>query len=301
MLVLFLILIALMGISMILGYYFYYKAFYPVTRTHEDAIDREVSLGNFKWADFQALEKEKISIPTPRGYDLFGYWIPAKVKTKKTIVFVHGITYNVFGSVKYMMPFIKWGYNVLIYDHRNHGLSGGDYTTFGYLEKYDLTCVIDWVYEKCGEDAYVATHGESMGAATVLQHAGVDPRVKFVIADCPYESAWKEFVYRLKVEYKLPPFPIVYWASLFSYFKTGIFFSEMSPMKYIKMIHVPVLWIHGKDDLYIRPQDSENLYEEKVGAKSIYLAEGAVHAFSYHANPEKYEQVVRGFLEENHL
>lgn len=279
-----------------LSYRFTVYALYPKTRTHENALEREMEIGNWEAETFEALEKEAFECPTPRGYNLFGYWIPCE-GSKKTIVFVHGITYNLYGSVKYMWMFRRWGFNVLIYDHRNHGKSGGSVTTFGYYEKQDLSLMIDEALRRTGDGALIGTHGESMGGATVLQHIAVDPRPAFVIADCPFESAYAEFEHRLKEDYNLPPFPLLQMASFMSYLKTGAFFSEMSPIKTIESVETPILWVHGLDDRYVPPEHSMHMYEKKRGAKAYYWVKGARHAKAYYQDPVLYENAVRQFLE----
>lgn len=273
-------------------------AIYPKVRTHENALSREMEIGNWSYESFEELEKESFTIPSPRGYDLFGYVIPYP-NSKKTIVFAHGITYNLFGSVKYMWMFRKWGFNIVLYDHRNHGMSGGNYTTFGYYEKMDLSLVLDYVEKRFGQNSLIGTHGESMGAATVLQHVAIDNRVRFVIADCPFESAYSEFKYRLSVEYKLPSFPIIPLASVICKVKSGAGFHQMSPIATIESVEKPVMWIHGLDDDYVPPEHSLRMYEKKKGPKAYYWVQGARHAKAYYTDPEAYENSVSAFLKEN--
>lgn len=283
-----------------MGYRFMQQAIYPNTRSHEVAIAREMEIGNWSYEKFDHLEKETFEINSPRGYKIFGYMIPYPNSTK-TIVLVHGITYNLIGSVKYMWMFKKWGYNIVLYDHCNHGNSGGAYTTFGYYEKMDLSLVIDAAQKRFGEKGIIGTHGESMGGATVLQHVAIDPRVNFVIADCPFESAYSEFEYRLASDHKLPAFPILQIASTFCRLKTKAGFDVMSPMLTLPSVEVPILWVHGLDDDYVPPEHSLHMYEMKKGPKAYYWVQGAKHAKCYYSNPERYESTVESFLKEHGL
>jgi pimeloyl-ACP methyl ester carboxylesterase len=71
------------------------------------------------------------------------------------------------------------GYDVVLYDHRAHGDSGGRYVTFGALEHRDAKLVMDQLIERgIVTDAPVYVFGISMGAATAIQYAASDPRCR---------------------------------------------------------------------------------------------------------------------------
>lgn len=270
-------------------------AMYPKIFDYDKTYYLEIESGNINKEEFEKLLKEEFYINSKFGYSLHAIWFPNK-DSQKTIVFAHGITYTLFGSIKYMNIFYERGFNVLVYDHRFHGKSGGANTTFGYYEKYDLSTCIDWVLERVGNDSIVGTHGESMGAATVLQHAAIDERLAFVIADCPYKSAEDEFKYRLKIEYKLPSFPVINIASLVNRVRTKAYYSDMSPINNIKDISTPILFIHGDADTYIPCSHSVDMYNLKSNSKMLYIASGAEHARSFATNKYEYTKIVDLFL-----
>ncbi|HOO33854.1 MAG TPA: alpha/beta hydrolase [Thermotogota bacterium] len=278
-----------------IAFYLTKIAFNPKTYRYEDTFHYEVDNGNFEAEFFENLKKEEVFIRSDYGYKLHGLWIPCE-NSDKTIVIVHGYTYTLFGSVKYMEMFLKRGFNVFLYDHRYHGKSGGPNCSMGYYEKNDLKKVMDWIITEKGVMNVLATHGESMGAATVLMHAAIDDRVDFVIADCPFKSVWDQFAYRLKVEYKLPTFPVLNVANLLSKLRIDTKFTAISPIETIEQIKAPVFFIHGDADTYIPNSHSLDMYEKKHGTKKLYLAKGADHARSFSVDRERYEKEIEEFL-----
>ena len=137
-----------------------------------------------------------------------------------------------------------------------------------------------------------------MGAATVLLHASIDDRINFAIADCPFESLKEQIKYRLKIEYKLPSFPIINLASLVNKIRIKAFYGNISPIKNIGNIKTPILFIHGDSDNYIPYYNTMDLYNSKQGIKKLYLAKGADHAKSFITDKVKYEKEVNEFLRE---
>jgi len=285
-------------VLLVIGYYFARVAVYPKVYPYQDTYQNEVKDGKIVPAEFERWTKEEVSIRSPHGYDLHGFYFPCG-DSHKTVVIVHGITLNLFASVKYMPIFRSRGFNVLIYDQRTHGRSGGANCTFGFFEKYDLKAVIDWALARLGPGGRVGTHGESLGAATVLQHAALDPRLSFVIADCPYSDLRPLFAYRIRQDYHLPAFPLLESASLMSFLLTGMRFGDVRPITAIRNLTTPTLFVHGAQDDFIPTQMSVDLARAKQnGLSRLYLAPNARHAESYWNNREAYDRVVGEFLTE---
>lgn len=290
----------ILGIVLILlcgaGLFFASKIIYPHTFSYEQTRQWELESGKMNDAEFEAWPKEEIKIMSPYGYELYGQYFPIP-GSKKTAIIAHGITYTIYGSVKYMKLFRNRGFNVLIYDHRHHGRSGGKNTTFGFYEKNDLKTVVDWALERLGPGGKVGTHGESMGAAIVLQHAAIDSRPSFVVADCPFSTLFGQLNYRLGVEYHLPAFPMLNLADFFCWLQTGMRIADVSPLEAAKQFSTPLLLVHGKDDDYIPPAMSQEIFEAKTqGLRQLYLAPNAKHAESLWKNPLEYDQKVGEFL-----
>ncbi len=297
MIYMWIILLMIIGSLVYIGYYFTNITLYPKTFNYDESYELEVANGCFDDKYYKELDKEEIYIDTNFNYKLHGIWIPHK-NSKKTIIFAHGFNYTLYGSIKYMDMFYKKGFNVLVYDHRFHGHSGGENCTMGYYEKYDLQSCVDWVINKVGSDSIIGTHGESMGAATVLMHAALDNRINFAVADCPFESVKEQYTYRLKIEYKLPSFPIINLTNLVTKMRINAFYGDVSPISTIGSVKTPILFIHGDSDKYIPYSNTINLFNAKKGTKKLYLAKGADHAKSFIVDKLHYEEVVNEFLSE---
>lgn len=215
--------------------------------------------------------------------------------TVKLAVLCHGLGCAKYESIKYAEIFLKLGFTVLMYDHRNHGLSGKAFTTMGYFEKYDLKKVIDWCVRRFGEQCRIITHGESMGAATVLQHLEIDDRISCVIADCAYSDFILLLRHQLKQFYHLPGF-LIPVESCISYVRAGFWFKDVSPIRAVSRSEVPVLFIHGKRDNFVPAYMSKQMYACKKKNKAIYLVSKARHAESCCVNRKGYEKTIEEFF-----
>lgn len=293
-----LILIFLLLFLLSLGYYFARLVIYPKIVPFQQTYEHALGTGEIIESELKSWPKEELRIRSRFGYDLYAAYFPVD-GSLKTVVFSHGITWSLYGMLKYALLLRSHGFNLLLYDLRNHGQSGGTNTSFGYYEKFDLVTIVDWALARLGPGGVVGTFGESLGAATTLQHAAIDSRIAFAIADCPFSDLTDLLSIRIKDEYYLPSFPFIPLANLFTRILAGWWFKDASPIRCMTHIEAPVLLVHGKADTYIPPRMSIDLYRAKTrGCRRLYLAPDAGHAHSLLRNPIEYAQKLDAFLRE---
>ncbi|MDF2590021.1 MAG: hypothetical protein K0S41_3862 [Anaerocolumna sp.] len=277
----------------------------PRVVKNEKLFELELEKGRIKEQFYKNCLKRDFIIKSRYGYDLSCELLDNDIskdqfvkpnKVIKVAIICHGYTRGKYSSIMYAELFLKRGITVLIYDHRNHGLSGKAYTTMGYYESYDLQTVVDWCYKEFGPNLAIVTHGESMGAATVLSHLAIDKRVSCVIADCPYANLMNLIKYQIKKYYHLPKFPFLYIARFIIKLRAGFWIDNVAPIECVKSSKVPILFIHGLLDDYVPYTMSKEMYDAKLDQKEIYLAPNAKHASSCQKNPNEYEIVFNNFL-----
>lgn len=260
----------------------------------------EAESGKFNKEAYNAITKKKFNIKSGFGYGIACELLEPENQSSdsRIAILCHGLGYSRSSSIKYTEMFARLGFKVLIYDHRNHGLSGKAHTSMGHYEKYDLKKVVDWCFENYGNDCKIVTHGESMGASTVLLHLQIDNRVKCAISDCAYSDLNELIRHQLKLYYHLPAclIPIV---SCITYLRAGFWYHDVSPISVVCQTNTPILFIHGKNDTFVPAYMSRHMYECKKENKAIYIVAGAKHAESYCRNRNEYEKHVEKFL--NHF
>lgn len=295
---LWIILIVLFLINIMVGVYFSNLIIRPKKISYEEVYDREVQMGKLIQEEFNKLKKEEIYIDSPHGYKLHGLFFSVK-DSKKFIIICHGFTCSLHSSIKYMNLFLKRGFNVLIYDHRYHGLSGGGNISFGYYEKEDLKAWTNWILDTFGEECIVGLHGESMGGGVVIQNLAIDPRIKFCIADCAYSDISILMKHQLKRRYNnlvKVPF-LLEWVSFITKIRAGWTFKDVSPIRALENVETPILFIHGENDDFVPTSMSKEMYSVKKGIKDIYIAPNAGHAQAYWNNKQEYDNKIGKFLE----
>lgn len=257
----------------------------------------EVENGRLDEERFERLTKQEVTLPSPFGYELFGLLFPVEA-SKKIVLISHGFRYGLYGSVKFLDLFQSRGYSVLLFDLRHHGRSRGKNVTFGWKEKHDVKAWVDWAFSQYGAET-VGSMGESLGAAVVLQHAAIDPRLAFVIADCPFADLRQLLRSTLKKKYHLPAFPLLPLGNMWCRLLTGLTFAKVSPIRDVTEMTTPLFLAHGMRDDLIPASVSKDLYEAKVqGMRRLYLAPNAGHAEAYWKNRAEYDHLAGDFLAE---
>jgi pimeloyl-ACP methyl ester carboxylesterase len=279
-----------------LGLIFATQIMQPRMETVERTYQVEVENGRLNEKAFRALPKQEVHIRSPFQYTLFGLLFPVR-GAKRIVLISHGFRYGLYGSVKFIPLFRQRGYSVLLFDLRHHGRSGGSTVTFGYKEKYDLKAWVDWAFQLVGADGTVGTMGESLGASVALQHAALDHRIAFTVADCPFSDLRELLKLQLKNRYRLPSFPLLNIAELWCWVMAGMTFAKASPIRIIGQVTTPVFLAHGALDQEIPVQMNRDLFAKKeAGICKLFIAKNAGHAEAYWKNRREYDRRLGSFL-----
>lgn len=243
---------------------------------------------------YHTLDKTRYTVAMEDGYLLHAEFLKNPETSNKYIILSHGYTDSRMGSLKYVRMYLDLGFNCVLYDLRGHGENEPTFTTYGIREGKDLSRLIDDTRARYPGLHILGLHGESLGAASTVSALRYRPQVDFAVADCGFSDI--ENV--LRGGYRKAKLP----AALFDVANTGAklryhyALKDMRPIDALSENEVPVLFIHGEDDPFILPKNSQDMYGRTQGYKEIRLIAGAGHAESVLVDPAEYRQTVEGFL-----
>lgn len=230
---------------------------------------------------------------------LSAWFIPAK-KPKGTIIYLHGVADNKMSGLPLAKVFYDNQFNVLLYDSRAHGESGGRYCTYGYHEKFDVQKAIDQVRvigrEKKIVVGNVGIFGTSMGAAVALQAAAIEPRIAAIVAEASFATLRQITVDYQKRLMRLPWHFLRNIAMKRSEVIAQFKHREVSPLSAVSRIRVPVFFIHGIEDKFIKYQYSQELYIGANDPKELWFVATANHNDVHAIGKKEYEERVVKFF-----
>jgi pimeloyl-ACP methyl ester carboxylesterase len=203
------------------------------------------------------------------GVILRGWRFPAKDASRGTIIFLHGVADNRSSGIGVAQRFTARGFDVVAYDSRANGESGGDACTYGYYEKRDLSRVIDSIAARP-----IVLLGHSLGAAVALQTAAGDERVAAVIAAETFSDL--RTIARDRAPFMLSEALLnraFAHAEALARFKVD----DVSPVTAAGRIRVPVLLIHGDADRETPPDHSRRVFAALTGPKRLIIVPEAGH------------------------
>lgn len=254
------------------------------------------------------------------------FW--AQPQPAPTIVLCHGyrVSRTHLRSVAALQ--YSFGYNVFCFDFRGHGDSDSVMTSGGNAEVRDLEAALV-VANRQPETLpqRIIIHGFSMGAAVALL-TSPHPDVVAIIADSPF--ARSDDILRRIVNFYLmqlcntrypqlrflrPLIPLLSWAVIttskidfrlrfgFTYVArpdTSFRRWKTRARKVMQQLSIPILLIHGVDDSLI-PIDHARQIAAEARRHDVpletFFVEGAEHCCAYAADPYRYNQVIRDFLQ----
>lgn len=189
--------------------------------------------------------------------------------------------------MKKTVELLSAAHDVIIFDMRGHGASGGTFT-WSSREDADVTAVID--YAKSKGYKHIGILAYSLGAAAAINAVAERDSVEsMVIISCPYRFD--------KIDYR-------FWepgmfSDLFDNIACGWhgkgarpgnpLLAKERPIDSIGRIKdASMLFIHGDRDWIVKSRHSQKLYDAAPGPKKIEIIKGGLHA----------ERLVQGHYEQ---
>jgi hypothetical protein len=242
---------------------------------------------------------EEVTIPGD-GVTLAGWYFANPAGGDCGVILLHGHTGSRYGMLKYAPLFWPEGCDLLLYDHRFHGASTGDYGTYGYYEKADALAALAWFEQRTAlQPGQIGLLGESYGAATALQAAPSAPALAFVAADSSYEDLQtiigEQAVQRFGGWTRL----FVPGALALSGLRADFAPSQVSPLLAAQQIDAPVFLSHSAADQYTLPHHSQDIAGQLPAAlcQRLHLTDwGAEHGASIDDDFATYQAQFEEFL-----
>lgn len=216
----------------------------------------------------------------------------------RCVIILPGRAESLLYGYYFAEPFQKLGYNILVIDQRAHGESEGVYNCVGIREREDVSAWMDHIRQKYGIEHFVI-HGICIGSSIAITLGTRDiPWLKGVVLEGPYISFHNVLIQRTKAAGK-PVFPFVEEITWLLHKKAEINILKEKPLNYVKKMHIPVLFLCGRQDYSSRPEKSEKLFrlcgsEEK---RIVWFEKGA-HSHLRIQNQEEYDRAVTCFIKE---
>lgn len=222
---------------------------------------------------------ETIAIPGRGRRALFGWWVPARIRqaqatsnalgarqqavasdhegllSPRSVILLHGWGSNAEQMLPLAVPLHAAGYNVLLFDSRNHGRSPS--ASFSSLPRFaeDMDAAIAWLQGTHPAAAgCIALIGHSVGAGAVLLSASRRNDLTAVVSLSAFaHPRW--LTERHLSRMRIPPIGMRLVARYVEWL-IGHRFDAIAPMHSIAAIRCPVLLVHGATDSAVPIEDA---------------------------------------------
>jgi uncharacterized protein len=216
-----------------------------------------------------------------------GWWIPARPEPagthgeaadqwgQRTVLLCHGV-----GAGKEHMLGLAWllasrGYNVMAFDFRGHGGTGGNFISYGDRERQEVLAALAWVKANHPLQAQrVYGLGMNMGAAALLA-AAAEPRGEQIDALVLYEPYARFQSLANHTAQRILPRGVAWVFERFSLpiasLHAGADLASFSPAEHASRIWPrPVLVVHGRGETFVPASEGIDLYHQAMFPKEQF-------------------------------
>ncbi len=260
----------------------YSAARYLTARRQPDPADSPAAYGlPFKAVYFLAADRIR----------LHGWWIPVDY-AQGTIVQCAGQNGSMDSDLPTATMLHNAGFNILMFNWRAHGKSGGHAVTFGWNEANDLLGALDYL-ENQRQINRVGVLGFSMGAITAMRATNQSENIACIVADGAIGQLDNTLVEWL-AEKHIPRWlarPFVWLLLLLGSLQTGAPLYRVNGIRWTQGLqNCPVLFIHGENDNLVPMSDINNMVANTES--ELWIAPGCKHREAHVLHPDEYQRRV---------
>lgn len=231
---------------------------------------------------------EEARFASADGTPLTGLWLPARPGPGKgVLVQFHGNGENMTSHFLYVWWLTLEGWDVLAFDYRGYGASGGEKSLPGAVD--DGVAALAYARERAAGRP-IAVVGQSLGGALALASLEKDggEGVKALILDSTFSS------YRDIARDKLGQVWLT-WA--FRWPLSYLVGDALAPRRLAaRRKPIPLLQFHGRGDPVVPFHLGERLFDEAAGPKEFVAVDGAGHTEAFGALRARHQARIVTFL-----
>lgn len=251
----------------------------------------------YLWPDEYKMPYDNVYFTTEDKVNIKGWFIPYD-GAEKTIILMHGWGMNRSDILKNTYFLHDLGFNLLYFDFRALGESGGKVSSIGYLETRDVHAAIKYLKETRPESCKkIGLYGLSMGAMVAICEGASNPQISCVAAEASYYSFRRVVSRWAWVHHKVPSFPII--PIVLHYIRRDL---HVNPERYSPKYNIgkiaprPVFIIHGRYDSIVPAAQAKLLFKRAGDPKEIWLVPGAKHNKCAEVGGFEYKQRLSDFF-----
>ena len=250
------------------------------------------------WPDQYGIPYENVTFETEDRVQLKGWFLTSPEESNKTIILMHGWDMNRSDILKNTYFLRDLGFNLLYFDFRALGESGGKTSSIGYLELRDISAAVKFLKEtRAPFCEKIGLYGLSVGGMVAINEAACNPEIACVVTEASYYS-FRRIASRWAWErYRIPYLPLV--PIIMHYIRKYL---GDNPERYSPKYNVakiaprPVFIIHGRKDKVIPSVHARWLYKRAGNPKSIWVLPGAQYNKCAETGGYEYKQRVADFF-----
>ncbi len=225
---------------------------------------------------------------TAKTDKIHGWWLPAaNPQPLGTLLYLHGKGFNIGTNINQSYRLRQLGFSVLLIDYRGYGRSQGHFPSEAQVYEDAETAYNYLVKQRQLSPSEIFLYGHSLGGAVAVELAVAHSEAAGLIVQSSFTSM----------------LDMVERQSLMRLFPVRLLLTQkFDSLNKVKLLKIPVLFVHGTADTLIPAAMSNKLYAAADEPKQILLVPNAKHnngdAFF---NSSKYRETIVDFAKKSQI